>query len=191
MKSFPKFVSKFKKSSYLILGYYTCTQQENNRVVIPLALPKAPPISNWPLPCIFSWSISFLSPEIALHSFCMLKKCQVTFQKFRFSWLLFFSESFVPMSSNMFVGCGRFTNAKNSISASERSQKEKSINVWAIHTPSSYVFSIMDSCTYTYMYIHRYIHIYKHRYIHIHMYIHNYYIYILHIHTYVLIYIHT
>ena len=34
---------------------------------------------------------------------------------------------------NVLVGCGGF---KNSISASERSQIEKSINTWAIHTPS-------------------------------------------------------
>ena len=34
---------------------------------------------------------------------------------------------------NVLVGCGGF---KNSISASERSQIEKSINAWAIHTPS-------------------------------------------------------
>ena len=56
-----------------------------------------------------------------------------------------FSEAFPPMPLIKRVGgCGSF---KYSISASERSQIEKSINAWAIHTPSllRFFFFIMDS----------------------------------------------
>ena len=49
-----------------------------------------------------------------------------------------FLEAFPPMPLKVLVGCGRF---KNSISASERSQIEKLINMWAIHTPSLLCFS--------------------------------------------------
>ena len=47
-------------------------------------------------------------------------------------------EAFPPMPLNVLVGYDRF---KNSISTSERSQIEKLINAWAIHTPSLLHFS--------------------------------------------------